>query len=89
MKKYHIFFSGTVQGVGFRFTTERIARNYQVSGWVRNLSDGRVEMIVEGSEEQIIQLIEDIESHFEGYISEKDVAISDMTDQFKDFRIIH
>ena len=47
----HIFYNGRVQGVGFRFTAQRIAREFAATGWVRNLPDGRVEMMVEGSEE--------------------------------------
>ncbi len=88
MKQYHLYFSGNVQGVGFRYTSQRIAKNYKISGWVRNLSDGRVEMIVEGSEDEIAKFLEDLQTHFEGYISSKDVEIGEMTDEFKDFRIV-
>ncbi|MEX1040920.1 MAG: acylphosphatase [Pirellulaceae bacterium] len=44
-----VWFSGNVQGVGFRQTSWRIAQSHPVSGWVRNLPDGRVEMLVEGT----------------------------------------
>lgn len=44
----HILVDGVVQGVGFRYFTERTARRYGLSGWVRNLPDGRVEVEVEG-----------------------------------------
>lgn len=47
----HLFYSGRVQGVGFRYTAQRIAQGFAVTGWVRNLPDGRVEMMVEGGEE--------------------------------------
>jgi acylphosphatase len=46
----NIFYSGRVQGVGFRYTTKRIAAEFEVSGWVRNLSDGRVELLVMAQE---------------------------------------
>ena len=42
----HIFYSGRVQGVGFRYATKQLATGYDVSGWVKNLPDGRVEMLV-------------------------------------------
>ena len=41
----HVYYSGRVQGVGFRFTTKQIAAGFEVSGWVKNLDDGRVEML--------------------------------------------
>ena len=44
----HIFYSGRVQGVGFRYTAKQLALSYEVTGIVRNLSDGRVELIAEG-----------------------------------------
>jgi acylphosphatase len=48
----HLYYSGRVQGVGFRFTAQRIASGFPVTGWVRNLPDGRVEMMVEGSSDE-------------------------------------
>jgi len=44
---------GRVQGVGLRFTTKQLAREYEVAGTVRNLPDGRVELIVEGEPEEV------------------------------------
>ena len=52
-----IYVSGTVQGVWYRENTRRVARELQVVGWVKNLPDGRVEVIAEGEEEQIKKLI--------------------------------
>ncbi len=45
---FQVIFSGTVQGVGFRYTTERLARHFEVTGYVRNLPDGNVELAAEG-----------------------------------------
>jgi acylphosphatase len=50
MTRYTITFTGRVQGVGFRYTTERIARRFQVAGWVRNEPDGSVRCVVEGEQ---------------------------------------
>jgi acylphosphatase len=50
--------SGRVQGVGFRFFAERVAREAGVRGWVRNLSDGNVETVVEGNEEAVTLYLE-------------------------------
>ena len=48
-----IHFSGNVQGVGFRFTTQAIASRFPVTGFVRNLPDGRVQLVAEGTEEDL------------------------------------
>lgn len=54
----HVFVSGTVQGVYFRANTRNEARKRGVTGWVRNLSDGRVEAVFEGDEEVVAAMIE-------------------------------
>ena len=53
----HIFISGHVQGVFFRSDTKRIAEKYGVTGWVKNLSDGRVECLFEGEKEDLDKTI--------------------------------
>lgn len=50
MKRWHVFISGRVQGVYFRARMQRVARSLGFTGWVKNLADGRVEAILEGSE---------------------------------------
>lgn len=60
MRTVHIFVSGKVQGVGFRYFTKYVARSLGVNGWVRNLEDGRVEIKATGSEEAIKKFIEKI-----------------------------
>ncbi|MBO6231038.1 MAG: acylphosphatase [Ruminiclostridium sp.] len=57
----HIIFYGSVQGVGFRWRAEHAAESYGVSGWVRNLYDGSVEMEAEGTEQSIDNMILAIE----------------------------
>lgn len=59
MTKYavHVFVSGVVQGVGFRAFSERTARKLGLTGWVRNLADGRVELLAEGDRQVIDALI--------------------------------
>ena len=64
-KRLQIYFSGYVQGVGFRFTAQRIARNIDLFGWVKNLPDGRVEAICEGSEANIMLFLDRITNHSE------------------------
>lgn len=83
----HIFYSGIVQGVGFRYTTKRFADGLDLTGWVRNLSDGRVEMIVVGTKPKVEDLIKRIDSHFSGSITAKEISFQEPIENFKDFRI--
>ncbi|WP_421656541.1 acylphosphatase [Leptothermofonsia sp. ETS-13] len=53
----HAFISGIVQGVGYRFTTQNVALQLGVRGWVRNLPDGRVEAVFEGPRESVKEMI--------------------------------
>ncbi len=84
----HVYFSGIVQGVGFRYTTERFATHLGLVGWVKNLSDGRVEMKAEGLESKIVELINQLESHFSGSIQNTDVSYSSALEKFNDFLVM-
>ncbi len=53
----HVFFTGKVQGVFFRANTKTKARELGLMGWVKNLSDGRVEAVFEGTREQVSEII--------------------------------
>jgi acylphosphatase len=52
-EQLHVFYSGRVQGVGFRFTAKATAQSYEVTGTIRNLPDGRVEMVAEGERSEL------------------------------------
>ncbi len=69
----HIIFYGRVQGVGFRYHAEYAAENYGVTGWVRNLYDGSVEMEAEGTERGIDDMIIAIEKGT--YIEIQDMSV--------------
>ena len=88
MIQTHIFYSGTVQGVGFRYAVLNNANALGLWGWVRNLPDGRVEILIEGKKESIDTLQQHIEEHFEGYIKDKTVEILEPQNRFKDFKIL-
>ncbi len=60
--RWHIYFSGDVQGVGFRFTARYFAQNLGLTGWVRNLHDERVEMEVQGPVNRIHTLLTQLNS---------------------------
>jgi acylphosphatase len=90
MKNMQIFFSGTVQGVGFRFTAERLARRFSVTGFVRNLEDGRVEVVAEGEEPVLVEFLTAVrESGMKHYIQDVEAHWSDAQGTFKGFRITY
>jgi acylphosphatase len=75
----HIYYSGQVQGVGFRYTTRGIAARFPVAGYVRNLRDGRVEVFVEGEPDQVDGFLAALAQRMEGYIDQ--TTVSDETPQ--------
>jgi acylphosphatase len=83
----HIIFTGQVQGVGFRYTAHRIASRHRLTGFVRNLPDGEVEMLVQGKPEDIDSCIEDIKADFAGYIRQTIIVEIPLDPRYKDFRI--
>jgi len=86
-KRIHVYYSGMVQGVGFRFTAERIAESLALKGWVKNIRDGRVEVICEGPETALKEFLDKTESIFKQYIRDADIDWSDATDEFDSFDI--
>ena len=89
MVRSHIIFSGTVQGVGFRFTSQRFALQLKLTGWVKNLPDGRVEMMAEGPRERIENLIYKLDKHYDGKVKSRDIDWLDARGQFTDFVITY
>lgn len=69
----HVYYTGRVQGVGFRYTAQRLAEAYPVAGYVRNLRDGAVELLVEGEPEQVEALLAALATHMGDYIQQANV----------------
>jgi len=87
MVAQHIIFTGSVQGVGFRYTAYNIAHRHRLTGFVRNLPDGTVEMLAQGQLEDIDDCIRDIKGSFAGYIRETRIEEIDPDPRYKDFKI--
>jgi len=87
MTARHIIFTGRVQGVGFRFTALDIANRYRLSGLVRNLPDGTVEMLAQGTAQAIADCLRDLQETFAGYIKEIRIEEIPPDPQYEDFKI--
>ncbi len=88
MIRLHTNFSGTVQGVGFRFTVKRIANGYEVTGFVRNLPDRCVEVVAEGDREVVKSFIDAIcNSTLCDYIRNMEKEWQPATGEYKEFKI--
>ncbi|MGV3773165.1 MAG: acylphosphatase [Verrucomicrobiales bacterium] len=86
--RMHIFYSGRVQGVGFRYTTKNTALGYEVTGQVRNLADGRVELVAEGLKEELEAFQEAIrDSGLRRFIQQEQVQWEDAENKFRGFEI--
>jgi acylphosphatase len=73
--------------VGFRFTTERIAASCAVDGFVRNLSDGGVLVVAEGTSQELDRFLQRVEEELSGHIRDSDVTRSAATGEFAGFEI--
>ena len=83
----HIIFQGRVQGVGFRFTALNIANRYELTGQVRNMPNGTVEMIAQGNKDDIKNCIRDIKESFASHLRETKITEMNINPQYKDFKI--
>lgn len=88
MVRAHIQFFGTVQGVGFRYTTLAFARQLSLTGWVKNLSNGSVEAVVEGPREKIEELLLRLKGQFGSFIRDQQIEWLDSREEFDKFSII-
>jgi acylphosphatase len=84
-----VYYGGRVQGVGFRLTAAAIARGYPVTGWVKNLPDGRVQLFAEGPEEAVEAFLHDLRGRFRGNIDDEQSERRAATGQYSQFRIVH
>ena len=87
-QRMHVLYSGQVQGVGFRLTAEETARTFPVRGWVRNLKDGRVELVAEGEKEILNRFLTAVrQGPMRNFIKDARVTWSQCLDEFTDFDI--
>lgn len=89
MQRRTYYFSGRVQGVGFRYTTHHIARGHPVTGYVRNLPDGRVELVMEGEEKDMDAVVVSLKREMDRHIQRVDFSNGKPTNEFTDFSVRH
>jgi acylphosphatase len=84
-----VLYSGRVQGVGFRYTARRISQGHAVTGFVRNLDDGRVEFVVEGPPEELDRVLAEVSAAMSGYIREAPVQKGAATGKYSSFEVAY
>lgn len=86
-RRIEVFYTGHVQGVGFRYRTHRIAGQFTLGGFVRNLDDGRVQVVAEGAKDELLSFLREIDHQMGPYIRDKKVVWGDALRQFGGFQI--
>ena len=86
-KRLHIYYLGSVQGVGFRFVAQSAAHPLGVTGWVKNLEDGRVEVVCEGETAALNKFLDRIKDIFGASIRDASMEPQNVTGEFEGFDI--
>ncbi len=85
----NVLYSGRVQGVGFRYTAKTIAAGFEITGTIRNLADGRVELIAEGSHAELEAFRAELHlAGLAGFIRDEQVVWADAKNEFRGFEIV-
>ncbi len=87
IERREVLYSGDVQGVGFRYTTRSLAGRFDVSGFVRNMPDGRVELVVEGRLSEIQRFVDAVQKAMRAYIRRVEKDRRRATGEFEGFEI--
>ena len=82
-----VYYTGRVQGVGFRYTARRAAQGYAVTGSVQNLPDGRVMLVAEGASDELDRFLAQVSEEMRDYIRTEHSSTSPATGQFNDFGV--
>ncbi len=88
IKRIHVYYSGHVQGVGFRFTAEAVARRFKLSGYAKNLRDGRVELVAEGPEDNLKEMLTGVSGAMKRQITDESVHWEEPTGEYRGFGIL-
>ncbi|HEY2329483.1 MAG TPA: acylphosphatase [Verrucomicrobiae bacterium] len=84
-----VFYSGHVQGVGFRYTARTVAAGFEITGTIRNLPDGRVELVAEGGRAELDAFRAELHlAGLAGFIRDEQVIWADAKNEFRGFEIV-
>ena len=88
-RRMQVFYSGQVQGVGFRYQARQVATGFEVTGCVRNLSDGRVELVAEGEDVELREFRSAVRESGLGPLIRDELAVwSEANGEFRGFAIV-
>ena len=88
-RRLTVLYSGQVQGVGFRYTAKTVAAGFEVAGIIRNLADGRVELVAEGAREELEAFRAALhDAGLAGFIRDEKVDWADARNEFRGFEIV-
>jgi len=88
-ERMHVFYSGRVQNIGFRYAAKSVATGFEVTGTVKNLDDGRVELIAEGTKAELEDFHHAVQDSAIGrFIRNESISWSDAKNEFRGFEII-
>jgi len=89
VERREVLFSGRVQGVGFRYTVRGIAARHDVGGFVQNLNDGRVLLVVEGMRRSLEAFVAAVQAEMERHITDTQTTVLPATGEFTRFQVRH
>ncbi len=84
-----VYYLGSVQGVGFRYTVRSLAARFDVTGFVRNLPDGRVHLVVEGAADEVGEFLNAVKAEMGHYIGQTRETVLPHSGRFRSFEIRH
>ncbi len=87
LHRREVLYRGAVQGVGFRYSTRRVAAGFRVVGYVQNMSDGRVKMVAEGSGTELDRFLAAVFAEMNEFIDDAHVTTLPATGEFSRFTI--
>jgi acylphosphatase len=87
--QHEVCYSGTVQGVGFRYTARSLAAQFGVTGFVRNLSNGQVQLVVEGDDAEVSEFLQTVKAEMGHYIRDVQETVRPASGRFRSFDVRH